>query len=356
MLNKDQYEIIDQYVPEEYFDRVKLENYLKTHDIVGNEVFQYCVKDSKGSTLGISYSNYLDDTAGFNPIDTALFLRRIPFYFYVPDVKKKQLGNLDWILRSVIKDNKDADPAKIEQIYKDLEMMFYEVGISLDTIFNYMMDQYLDITGAPWNLYARYIKLCRILGWKDYAPKVFISAFNYALEASDLASIVYEVDEWLMGDYYFRKGNQIQFNGRFPVDKNGKPVMRWIGIDVSNPGEITYDGEKSRQGVLTIELLPDTVIKVLNICNDHDDGNDYWYQVYAGPRKMLFDYEELKRKRKQLHYKQQDVAEAIGASVRTYQKWENGETVPDGYNLLKLMNWLDIPDAQLMVKYVEEGE
>lgn len=256
----------------------------------------------------------------------------------------------------MIKDNKDADPAKIEQIYKDLEMMFYEVGISLDTIFNYMMDQYLDITGAPWNLYARYIKLCRILGWKDYAPKVFISAFNYALEASDLASIVYEVDEWLMGDYYFRKGNQIQFNGRFPVDKNGKPVMRWIGIDVSNPGEITYDGEKSRQGVLTIELLPDTVIKVLNICNDHDDGNDYWYQVYAGPRKMLFDYEELKRKRKQLHYKQQDVAEAIGASVRTYQKWENGETVPDGYNLLKLMNWLDIPDAQLMVKYVEEGE
>ena len=49
----------------------------------------------------------------------------------------------------------------------------------------------------------------------------------------------------------------------------------------------------------------------------------------------------------------QEVADAIGATVRTYQKWENGETTPDGHFLLRLMNWLDIPDAQSVVSYTD---
>lgn len=34
---------------------------------------------------------------------------------------------------------------------------------------------------------------------------------------------------------------------------------------------------------------------------------------------------------------------------RTYQKWENGETIPDGYNLLKLMNWLNLSDPLSLI-------
>ena len=48
---------------------------------------------------------------------------------------------------------------------------------------------------------------------------------------------------------------------------------------------------------------------------------------------------------------QQEVADAIGASVRTYQKWEKGETVPDGHNLLRLLNWLQIESVQQLIKY-----
>ncbi|MBQ1951133.1 MAG: helix-turn-helix transcriptional regulator [Clostridia bacterium] len=32
--------------------------------------------------------------------------------------------------------------------------------------------------------------------------------------------------------------------------------------------------------------------------------------------------------------------------LRTYQKWEKGETIPDGYNLIKLMNYLNIETVQ----------
>ena len=48
---------------------------------------------------------------------------------------------------------------------------------------------------------------------------------------------------------------------------------------------------------------------------------------------------------------QNDVAEAIGTSVRTYQKWEGGDTTPDGHNLLRLMNWLEITDVQSLIIY-----
>jgi len=68
---------------------------------------------------------------------------------------------------------------------------------------------------------------------------------------------------------------------------------------------------------------------------------------------MEFDHETLKISRKRLKYTQQEVANAIGATVRTYQKWENGETIPDGHYLLRLLNWLDIRDVQDVVRYTE---
>lgn len=68
---------------------------------------------------------------------------------------------------------------------------------------------------------------------------------------------------------------------------------------------------------------------------------------------MEFDYEVLKHNRIRLKYTQQEVADAVGASVRTYQKWESGDTTPDGHYLLRLLNWLDIRDIQDAVCYTE---
>jgi DNA-binding transcriptional regulator YiaG len=57
--------------------------------------------------------------------------------------------------------------------------------------------------------------------------------------------------------------------------------------------------------------------------------------------------------RNRLEYTQKDVADAIAASVCTHQKWESGETKPDGHYLSRLMNWLDIRDVQNVVRYTE---
>ena len=66
---------------------------------------------------------------------------------------------------------------------------------------------------------------------------------------------------------------------------------------------------------------------------------------------MSFDSDALRTFRIDCNMTQQEVADAIGASARTYQKWEKGETVPDGHNLLRLMNWLQIESVQQLIKY-----
>ena len=69
------------------------------------------------------------------------------------------------------------------------------------------------------------------------------------------------------------------------------------------------------------------------------DYKEFWNQVYAGPLTMEFDYKVLKERREEMNYSQSAVAEAVGTILRTYQKWEYGETQPNCYFLLRLMNW-----------------
>ena len=104
---------------------------------------------------------------------------------------------------------------------------------------------------------------------------------------------------------------------------------------------------------LSLEITPKTVIHVLNFYNDRDDNFDEWYQIYAGPLTMYFDHTVLKDRRKKMGYSQEEVALAIDTTVRTYQKWESGETTPNGHYLMRLMNWLDIPDVQYVIQYTD---
>ena len=77
-------------------------------------------------------------------------------------------------------------------------------------------------------------------------------------------------------------------------------------------------------------------------------------QIYAGPQTMSFNPKVIKERRNQLGYTQKAVAEAVGSNTRTYQKWENGETVPDGYYLLRILNWLNIKNVNDVIIY--DGE
>ena len=99
---------------------------------------------------------------------------------------------------------------------------------------------------------------------------------------------------------------------------------------------------------LHIGITPKTKVYMPNIYNDKDDG-DTWYPIYFGPLAMEFDKETLKYYRNKINITQQILADAVGVQLRTYQKWEKGETIPDGYNLIKLMNYLNIESVQRFI-------
>lgn len=351
MITEVEMDIIERYVDEQYFDREKLIKYLNMHSTVGNEIFSYCDK-GKGHKDS-SHSNWLDDEHGYSPLPVSDFIRRVPFYFYVNDYSDHHhVGDLGCLI-SGIKWEKETRPASLETLYQALEYMFYEKKLTLEDIFCYITDQTGYVSQTEMFLqWSHYLHLCDKLNCDNFLPDRFITSYNEALEKSGYPPIIYEIQEIGIGDVYWRRGTQIEFEGTFPCDRNGNPIMKWIGLRVRNVGQIRCSQERSKRGRLYIELRPNTTIQALNCYNDKDD-DDVWYQIYAGPQTMEFDYEILRHYRKGLKYTQQDVANAIGATVRTYQKWENGETTPDGHYLLRLMNWLDIRDVQAVVQYRE---
>ena len=97
----------------------------------------------------------------------------------------------------------------------------------------------------------------------------------------------------------------------------------------------------------------DAKIKKKREDEPEDGAEPVWQQIYAGPQTMEFDNDALREFRRAKNMTQANVADAIGTSVRTYQKWESGETTPDGHYLLRLMNWLDIDSVQSLVKYID---
>lgn len=141
--------------------------------------------------------------------------------------------------------------------------------------------------------------------------------------------------------------------GTFPCDNSGQPILRWIGVKIKNAAKVWATVDRKLKGTLYVEAKADTAIWGLNCWGRDDDGGDAWYELYIAPMLMHFDYEALKAIRKREKLTQQQVADSIGAAVRTYQKWESGDTTPDCHYLLRLMNVLDIREPKEITKTIE---
>jgi hypothetical protein len=350
VMKTEQIESIRRYVSEDFFDVEKLIKYLDMHSVVGNEVFAYvdkkaCVKKNRIE----GYCDCLDDENGYVPITVDKFIRRIPFYFYVWDGSiETHSGDLGYIIHASF-DRLWTKEMTLEQIYESLEYLFYEQKLSLYDIFNYMIEQTGVVTQYYFYDWVDYLHICENLEGKEKMPECFITAYNQVLEEIGKEPIRYEINDFGTGDMYMRDGKIMIFEGVFPIDEARRPIMKWAGLKIVNGGEIwNYSCEKSKSGRIGVELTPNIIIYYWTECAGGEYG---WIQLYAGPQNMEFDHTVLKKKRKFHKMTQQEVANAVGANVRTYQKWESGEAQPDGYYLLRLINWLDIHNIQYVIKY-----
>lgn len=360
MITNNDIEIINANVNQKYFSVDKLLEYLNTHVIVEREVFKIIMKNPLNKPTYLSVD--LDDKYGYAPIPVESFIRRIPFYFYYPEDKVTHFmhASLASIMRSVTKrltKSEEEIASDIEKIYKALEEIHYHYNIRVDDIFGYMDMRGNKLKTEQFMEWYDYLKLCEKLHWYDFMPDDFIYKYNLALEATGRKPIIYDLDEVLPGEYIFRNGNTMEIEGTFPVYPTGKPVLRWIGIILKNPGRIICSvGENHfTASKIIIELKPTTELYARNLYNSDEEG-ERWYRLYAGPQIMEFDFTVLKNRRQRLKMTQKEVAEAVGATLRTYQKWENGETTPDSKFLLRLLNWLDIRDVVDATKWSEDWD
>lgn len=402
MISAEQIEVINKYVPEKYFDKSRLIQYLTIHDTVGVEIFGYVAKDvyddgPKGFENILPPMFKLADRWGsyehgeenyrpfvcFDPEDVETFIRRVPFNFYhVEHVYKNDEGEeqpvwsplaIGGVISSVgTMPYNDfiyhrSNPLSLEDAYQKLEYLFYDRGYTLEEIFGYSEKVTGDDFDEIYGDWFDYIDKCKELGWDDVMPDEFYYKYNLARELTGECPITfyimeYDPEAWKRDrsqvHFFKRKGNRLEFYGRFPCDDSGQPVLRWIGIDIKNAESVVLAERDGLESHMVVTLTPKTVIHAL-ICERDEIGNELpgvdpeWVQIYAGPQTMTFNYKLLKKRRSELGYTQQEVADAVEANVRTYQKWENGETKPDGYYLLRILNWLDIPSVNDVIIYEE---
>lgn len=393
MLTEEQIGVIRKYVPEKYFDVERLIDYLSLHEMVGIEVFEFVAKRFYSSpeksmrdfetVLPVSFKAGTVRNSDYKPESRETFIHRVPFnFFYKEDQpradsdgkevkiwKPLEISHILYTTGDVPYSDFHIRSEKrltLEKAYQTLEFLFYDQGFTLEQIFGYLPSFPRFDYDPPYVDWFDYIDMCRELGWTDFMPRQLYFQYNQAREALGLSPVLFPVDVYPETEdyekeedrYYIRKGNEIEFTGEFPMDSAGNPIMKWIAMDVRDASYYKCRAEGS-ETILTVGLSPRTVIRAripLEINESglvNPKGGTRWIQVYAGPQTMSFNYKVMKEKRTELGYTQQQVAEAVQANVRTYQKWENGETTPDGYYLLRILNWLDITDLNDVITYDE---
>lgn len=391
-LTGEQLEIIEKNIDPTIIDRAKLIQYLEKHAVIKKDVFRRC--SLLGDTWSMedeAYCGFLDHDTAFQPVSREIFIRRIPILFYCP-LRSNQKGHHSGLWHILPSAADKVDPEALEELYLDLEFMFYGLGLSMECICGYSLEQVFrrmtrkknkkpgamfEVSPAAddemfgvqgemnhrelFQMWRHYLHLCCDLGWTDYTPERFITKYNLALEAAGFDPIIYR-PLLQYGVYYFtRRGTRFICKGHVPCDDDGNPILKWIGVRVDNPKSIRFNGAFSRAGTLDIELLPNTSIFFWGEDNffdseDPTEPDDEWHQIYAGPLNMEFNYQALKAYRKAAGMTQKEVADAVGANVRTYQKWESKESVPDGHYLLRIMNWLQIEDVQDLIIYADPDD
>lgn len=347
MITKEQEQFIREHISSRCFNCERVIEYLQLHDMVGREVFWY------SSPKEYVYA-HVGDNDLYTPIDTDLFVRRIPFYFYVPADNDKRPGmTMTDLLSSMIIFSRERVGCSVEDVYLVFEKLFYRYNLSVVDIVNYL-EVITDDGHRPEMLFywEHYLELCDKIGIEEKMPKEFLSVYNHTLESVGELPIIWDVNDD-DGEFCFeRKNNEIIIYGLFPYDKNGEPILKWIGIWIENSSYIktepvfSYSGHEFSCKKLHIGITPHTKIY---LPKKFDEEKITWHTIYVGPKEMAFNTNVLKARRKEKGFTQQEISDVIGVQVRTYQKWEKGESIPDGYNMIRLMNCLNIDSAQAFV-------
>ena len=337
---------IREHVKHEYYDVDKLITFLMHHEVIPSSVFTSCDRKHRGIDY---HSRLLDSLNGYEPIDKGRFLGRIPFYFYIDETPEKNPIKVPLELGTLI----EAclyEGYSSTGMYVALDKMF-ALGIPVKDIFTYYVKQAGEISAEMFFMWFDYIEKGINIGIDEYMPKHLISAYNEVLEKIGEAPIIYEVDGDLGDSMNHKEDRKLVFEGRIPCDDNGKPIMKWLNIRVNKGATVFCTCKHSEEGKLIITDSPELLILKKEYLKK---DKHIWVQYYVGAKYAAFDNTVLRDKRLLLGLTQKQVAEAVGTTERTYQRWEASENPaePGAHYLIRLLVVLEIDDVQSLIKYV----
>lgn len=382
--------IVRKFINPQFFDVEAIINHLNNNSSIKKEIFLGFLNPSLKGRFYLSYLSAYQETR------RDIFIKRIPIYFYDINIKNELMPKMtdffDGYARYVTHEtsfvsfegNENEYPLgfTFEPLYKIIEELSDVYSIQIEQVLTYIQQQRGSVDHYEiFRYWYHYFKLIKHNHSEDNVifPRNILYSYNVELERNGLKPIIHvpatkkDEDEGVYVTY--REDNVLKIGGFFPIDDNGEPVLKWIGIWTENVKSLQYAVAKKNElyneipiqlqnkmrpalkAFLKYELDSKTRIflgyRRVIAYDDFLGENkvrEYWASEYCGPALMKLDCSKIVEKREELGYSIKQVAEATDINLRTYQRIENGEGSPDGLNLIKIMNYLDINSYKDLIK------
>jgi len=75
-----------------------------------------------------------------------------------------------------------------------------------------------------------------------------------------------------------------------------------------------------------------------------------WHDIYRGINRIEYDYKLISYYREKMRISQKDMSNDLNINLRTFQRFEAGETKPDAFDFIRIMKYLRIEDYEVFIK------
>ena len=357
-ISKAGIDIIRSSVDEKVFNVHDLVNYIENHDVITKEIFYIMgIYDNFKKDQSRYYLNYYQD------LPRNIFIQRIPIYFYDYNHYKKECTIKEFFESYFERVYEGNDYDNIENIMWKLEKMLHYYEITLDEIFRYLINQ-----GGIENLcytFEKWFEYLELIGRNKeiYRPQNILTGLNNELRIRKGLEYIYSPEIIRIEKYY----NYVSIIGLFPTDNDGTIIFDWVGIWRINTLEMSsltrnhYSVVRSQRRLVKqnqpiminevrIEVNDDSEIFILKDEYQNGISMPVWYSIYTGLNKLEFDYTLISYYREQQRINQKVMCYDLNISLRTFQRFEAGETRPDALDFIKIMEYLNIRDYKKFIK------
>lgn len=378
--------VVRKNIIPDYFEVERMIEYLNNHSLIGKEVFDYSFTRTARNSVVWTFLSIMA------PVTRDTFIKRLPIYLYdlahpeedspmsmlFDSFKNYYLSSEDFDEDYFGQRNEYPEGFDLEPLYLIIQKIIYDYKIPLKKVFSYIESQFGSLENYEIFLYwYQYINLVSNLNEGNVFPRNILYSLNVELEKNGKEPIMFYpavIDD--LGHYAaYKTGNRFCVGGYFPTDENDNIVRKWVAVwveNAKNPSleQLKKTEERNRKirkrtaalrRTLCIELTPDTMIFLGNeeriqtgYFEEEIVPRNYWEQAYVGPKNMKIDCAAIIAAREARHLSAKDVADATDINPRTYQRIEAGDSSPDGLNIIKLIDFLNLEYTDLIHKDVIE--